>query len=405
MDRPLDGIKVIDCSTAGAGPSCTKLLTEYGADTIWVEPVYGASTRSVFKYDFYCSGKRSLALDLKTNEGKKILDDLLVTADVFVSNYRTKALERLGLTYERLSTLNPRLIYAALTAYGDAGPDADKPGYDPVVFWARGGMLRDFAEKGQMLIPPMAAGDIISGQALAGGICAALFQRSRTGLGSKVFTSLLAQAAYFNHDAIIESQYGETYPKSRMAPRRALLNTYRCADEKWIVITITDRFDHYFWPLLKAVGREDLVGDPRWTCIQDTMYERAPELVAILDAAFAKLTQEEAISRLEELDIPAGRVSSTEEMLTDDQAWVNHFLFSMPTTDGKDLTVPANPVKFGDSTSGTTGYGPGPRIGEHSVEILREYGTSEEDIRALIENGVIIDGNRPQICAQEKRRV
>lgn len=77
----------------------------------------------------------------------------------------------------------------------------------------------------------------------------------------------------------------------------------------------------------------------------------------------------------------------------------------MPTTDGKDLTVPANPVKFGDSTSGTTGYGPGPRIGEHSVEILREYGTSEEDIRALIENGVIIDGNRPQICAQEKRRV
>ena len=169
MDRPLDGIKVIDCSTAGAGPSCTKLLTEYGADTIWVEPVYGASTRSVFKYDFYCSGKRSLALDLKTNEGKKILDDLLVTADVFVSNYRTKALERLGLTYERLSTLNPRLIYAALTAYGDAGPDANKPGYDPVVFWARGGMLRDFAEKGQMLVPPVAAGDIISGQALAGG--------------------------------------------------------------------------------------------------------------------------------------------------------------------------------------------------------------------------------------------
>jgi crotonobetainyl-CoA:carnitine CoA-transferase CaiB-like acyl-CoA transferase len=319
MYKPLEGIKIVDFTLAGAGPSCTKLLTEYGADDIWIEPLTGSSTRTVHKFDFYTNGKRDITLNLKSSEGLEVMYRLIKKADVFVSNYRPKAVQKLGLGYEKLKELNPRLIYATLTGFGEEGPAANDPGYDPVAFWARGGMLLDFAEKGSLVVPPIAVGDIASGQALAGGICAALYQREKTGKGCRVFTSLLAMAAYLNHDAVVETQYGEEYPKSRLAPRRSLLNTYRCGDGKWITVSVAQDFDRYFGNLMKAVGRGDLAGDPRWTCMEDTMYEKAPELVAILDEAFAKMTQAEAIAALESIDAPVSKVQSTAEMMKDPQ--------------------------------------------------------------------------------------
>ncbi|WKY48018.1 CoA transferase [Eubacteriaceae bacterium ES3] len=121
MFKPLEGIKVIDLCLAGAGPSCTIILTEYGADDIWIEPLTGASTRDVFKYDFYTTGKRAITLDLKTPEGKEVIYRLIKDEDVFVSNYRPAAIERLGLDYETLKELNPKLIYATISGFGEEG--------------------------------------------------------------------------------------------------------------------------------------------------------------------------------------------------------------------------------------------------------------------------------------------
>lgn len=387
MYQPLLGIKVVDFCLAGAGPSCTKLLSEYGADDILVEPLSGNSTRSVFKVDFYNTGKRCITLDLKTPEGMEVMLRLIEQADVFVSNYRKRALDRLDLTYERLSAINPRLIYATLTGFGEEGPAADHPGYDPVAFWARSGLMRDISDKDCLIPPPVAIGDIAAGQALAGGICAALYQRERTGRGERVYTSLLAEGVYLNHDAVVELQYGERYPKTRLEPKRAMLNTYQCSDGNWIVIAGFE-LERHFWKLLEALGRENLVGDPRWKSIEDTMYQNAMEVVCILDECFAQMTLDEAEAALESIDFSYDRVQSTAEMMQDPQCINNQYIFQITAADGKNLIIPANPIKFTDKNSGTVNFKNGPRLGEHSMEILREYGYTEEEIRALLKKNI-----------------
>lgn len=400
MFRPLEGVKVIDLTLAGSGPSCTKILSECGADVIWVEGLKGTSTRTVHKFDFYCSGKREISVNLKTPEGKRLIRRMIETANVFVSNYRPKGLRSLGLSYEEVRQMNPSIIYATLTGFGEEGEQANDAGYDPVAFWAKGGMLQDIAEKGSLVVPPIAMGDISTGMTLFGGISAALYRQKTTGEGCHVFTSLLAQAMYLNHDALIETQYGEPYPKTRLEPRRAMLNTYRCSDGKWITITVTDQFEKYFFPLLAAVGREDLVGDPRWQKIEDTMYDGAPEVVRILDEAFAKMTQEEAVAALHAIDMPVAPVQGTADALTDPQVLANKYVYKMPATvppagrekcggETDEIFVPASPIKYnGIDWNSTEGRPKGPRIGENTVEILREYGFTEEEIARMLSEGI-----------------
>jgi|GEM_PF-933291 len=394
MFKPLEGIKVTDLSLAGAGPSCTKLLAEMGADVIWVEGLNGTSTRSVHKFDFYCSNKRAISLDLKTAQGRAALDRILRRTDVFVSNFRPKGLKNLGLGYEQVKAVREDIIYATLTGFGEEGEQVNDAGYDPVAFWAKGGLLRDIAEKGTLVVPPIAMGDITSGMSLFGGICAALYKRNVSGEGCHVFTSLLANAMYLNHDALIETQYGEEYPKTRKKPRRALLNTYRCGDGKWITITITDNFDKYFQPLLRVIGRSDLIGDTRWQCIEDTMYDKAPELVQILDEAFAGMTQDEAVAAMRSIDMPVSVVQSTADTLKDPQVLANKYIYrleaSVPPAGAAepDIWVPAGPIKFNSVDSGVHDQHKGPRIGEDTVEILREYGYSDTEITQMLDEGI-----------------
>lgn len=394
MLKPLSGIKVLDLTLAGSGPSCTKLLAEFGAEVIWVEPLTGTSTRTVHKFDFYSTGKRSLCLNLKTDEGQEAISRIIKDSDVFVSNYRPKALVNLHLTYEEVKALKPDIIYATLTGFGEVGEEANNPGYDSVAFWSKGGMLSDIAEKGSLVVPPVAVGDITSGMGLFGGICASLYGRSQTGKGCHVYTSLLAQAIYLNHDALIETQYGEEYPKTRKKPRRSLLNTYKCKDGKWITLTLITHFEKYFDAFMNAIGLPELVGDPRWSCLEDTMYENAPELVEILDEAFSKMTQDEAVKALEAIDLPVSKVQSTKDLLTDPQVLANKYIYpleaTVPPEDGpEEIVVPASPIKIESEDHGVTGHKKGPKLGEHSVEILTEYGFSEEEIKDMLDKHII----------------
>lgn len=394
MFQPLQGVTVVDLTLAGSGPSCTKLLTELGAEDIWVEALTGTSTRAVHKFDFYTTGKKAIALNLKTPEGKEAITRLIKKADVFVSNYRPKGLAHLGLSYEDVKAIKPDIIYATLTGFGESGEEANAAGYDPVAFWAKGGLLQDIAEKGTLVVPPVAIGDISTGAILFGGICAALYKRQQTGEGCHVMSSLLSSAVYMNHDALIETQYGEEYPKTRLAPRRSMLNTYRCKDDKWISITITDKFDKYFNPLLKVLGREDLIGDPRWTCFEDTMYDKAPELVAIFDECFAKMTQDEAMEAMKSIDAPAARVQSTKDLLTDPQVLANRYIYKLEATTppegatDPEIWVPSSPIKYNDVDSGVVGNTKGPRIGENTIDILKEIGFTEEEVQDMLGRGI-----------------
>ena len=220
MIKTLEGLKVLEFTLAAAGPTCTKQLVEWGADSIIVEPMTGATNRfaAPHLFDFYTSGKKSIALDLKTEEGQEIMRQLIKEADVFVANYRTKALKKLHLTYEEMKEINPRIIHASLTGYGEEGPASGLPGHDPVSFWARGGLLLDCAEKGTVLPPPISVGDTATGQALLTGILAALYHREKTGEGMKVWTSLFAEALYLNNDCFVELQYNKSASRESALP-------------------------------------------------------------------------------------------------------------------------------------------------------------------------------------------
>lgn len=182
MKKMLEGVKVIDFTLAAAGPGCTKILVDYGAEDILIEPLEGTTSRTnaPHTFNFKCAGKKSVPVNLKTPEGKAFIYKLVEWADVFVSNYRAKALNKLGLSYEDLRAINPGLVYATISGYGGRGPKKDDPGFDTTCFWANGGMMLDISQKdGEIINAPIAIGDVAAGQGLAVGVCAALYHREK----------------------------------------------------------------------------------------------------------------------------------------------------------------------------------------------------------------------------------
>ena len=403
MLKTLEGVKVVDMTLAAAGPGCSRLLAEFGANDIWVEPVDGTfTTRYLGQIDFYAGGgKRSLALNIKTKEGMEVLHRLIRDADVFISNYRPQALEKLGLTYEDLEKINPRIIYATVTGWGEAGPKKHDPGYDTVCFWSETGLLSSVSEKGTMSIPTPGIGDSLVGQALGMGICAALYRREKTGKGMKIWTSLYAEALYSMQHAIVMSQLGTEYPQTRKDPEKSLLNTYQCGDGVWIAM-LTQKMEQ-FWELLHILGRDDLVNSPvyrkKWKLLSDTYQPNSAEIVSILDEAVAKFTAQELMDLLHKADIPCAKIKTALEQSTPmpaEQALANFNMVKIhPWTNcqDKDIWMPACPVKFGELDPGEQKLAP--RVGEHTVEILKEHGYSEMEIRDLMDKGIAAktDGN------------
>lgn len=392
MKKMLEGVKVIDFTLAAAGPGCTKILADYGAEDILIEPLEGTTSRTnaPHTFNFKCAGKKSVPVNLKTPEGKAFIYKLVEWADVFVSNYRAKALKKLGLSYEDLSKINPGLVYATISGYGSRGPKKDDPGFDTTCFWANGGMMLDISQKdGEIINAPIAIGDVAAGQGLAVGVCAALYHREKTGEGCNITTSLLGQAAFLNFDAIIESQHGEEFPKSRKAPMRATLNTYQCGDGQWITLNAQHHWETS-WPCIcRFIGREDLID--KYTCKEDTTYEKAPAVVAALDEGFKKFTRDEVIDALSACGtIAVEKVMHSIDLVTYPQAVENEML--VPTEelspDGKPIMIPTSPLKFGDEHPAE--YIPGPKLGDSTVAVMKMLGYSDADIQDQIDRGIFI---------------
>ena len=244
MFKPLEGVKVVDLTYFIAGPGAAKILADWGADVIKVEPVFGDPGRTTGKpmsmptedncnvlYNIYNGNKRGLALNLKSEEGKEILEKILEKSDVFVSSYRTGALKRLGLDYESLHARHPHIVWGQINGYGDFGPIKDNPGFDTVAFWARSGAMMDLVEKDTSPVNPLIGfGDATTSCSLAGGICGGLYNKIKTGEGCKVMVSLFSQAIWSASAGIASTQYGDIYPKTRLNPGTPVMNTYRSAD-------------------------------------------------------------------------------------------------------------------------------------------------------------------------------
>lgn len=387
MIKTLEGIKVISFSRAAAGISCAKLLAEYGAEVYFVEPVKGVALRKLKYREFYLNGQKSVPINLRDPKGMELLHRMLSDSDVFISNYRSKALTAMGLDYESLKEKYPALVHATVTGYGPNGPMKDAPGFDITAFWARAGIINDVMNEGSdPLIAPAGMGDVDAGKSLAMGVIAALFRRERTGTGMNVYASLYSQGLYLNHAQIIDQEFGKVYPKSRKDPGRALKNSFHCKDG-WIQAMTLD-FDKQFNKFLTIVGREDLIGDPRWTCMQDTEGEKAIELTAILDEAFEKMTVAEAVKGFEDHDMACSAYYPGIFSTTDEQAEANRYFFDCVNPAGETVRVPCSPVKFGDDEPADMSHTD--ELGESTVEVMRQYGYTDTEIDEMIEKGIVI---------------
>lgn len=390
MQKTLDGVKVLEMCVAAAGPSCGRVLVDFGAESIMVEPLEGQSTRYTAPHSFHfkCGGKKGIPCDLKSPEGKELFLKLVKWADVFVSNFRTKALKKLGFSYEDLSAINPRLIYSTITGFGERGPQKDDPGFDATAWWAKSGMLVDAAQEGSIVQIPYALGDFSAGHSLAIGICAALYNREKTGKGIKVSTSLMASGIYLNYDAIVETQYDYKLPTSRKKAARAMLNTYKCGDGEWLSINATHHWE-ISWPCIcRTIGREDLID--KYRCNEDTMWENSPEVISVMDEGFKKLTRDEAYESLKTCGtIAVEKVQHSIDVIADPQVLANEFVFEWTDPDGKKIMHPATPIRMGDESPAELAYGP--KLGEHSVEVMKMLGYSDETIKDYIDRNLILD--------------
>ncbi len=386
MKKFLEGIRVVGFETAGAGPTASKLLAEYGAEVILIEPINGINTRVSRSFDFYFLHKKSIAINMKTEEGMEIVHKPLAKADVIISNYRKRAVDKFGLDYETLHAKYPRLIHATLTGYGENGPLKDYPGFDTTAYWGRAGLAKSMREKdGDPIVTPSSIGDIASGTVLCGGIMGALYHRERTGEAMKVYISLYGMGVYQNQEQMFFSQVGYQYPQSRLYPRRAYANTYLLKDGYFHFHTLDPKRD--MPRVLKVIGRDDLISDPAYYEHWTDDGEWAVKMREIMDEGFKKLTVEEAKAGFKEQDIAFGEICGPDDVVKDPQAEANKLLYKHRTTYGDEVYFAASPLKFMDDT--VCEDGPAPRCGQHTAEILREYGYSDQEIAALAEKQVV----------------
>ena len=397
---PLAGLRVLDLASFIAGPVATTVLGDYGAEVIKIEPPgEGDPQRRLgqahsipqhpvnFCWHLVNRNKRSVVLDLKHPEGRAAFDRLLVTADVMVVNFPLKVRARLKMRYQDVAPLHPRLIYASMTGYGEAGPDADQPGFDSTAFFARSGLLDALTHQdGPPAFSLPAQGDQMAGMNLFAAISMALLHRERTGLGSEVSTSLHAGGLWSNamlaQGALLGAYVAPRPP--RTAPRSALANQYKTADGRWIQLTIV-REDKLWPPLCRALERPDLIADPRFDTT-DKRRARAPELAAILDPIFAAQPWLEWRRRLREGEITFGLLGVLRDVPDEEQAVANGSVVStrveeMPTT----LSAPIR-LSFAATPADP---GPGPGLGQHTDEVLGELGYSGVEIEKLRAAGAL----------------
>jgi formyl-CoA transferase len=397
MSKALAGIRVVDLTNNQAGPSCGQMLAWLGADVIKVEePDKGDVARHTLKdrpdadslfFLSFNANKRSLTLNLKKPRGKDVFRTLLKTADVLLENFGPGVLDRLGFDYPTLRQLNPRLVYASIKGFGSYGPYSDYKSYEPIAQAMGGAMsVTGFPEGPPTYLWP-SIGDSGTGMHCVIGILAALMQRHVTGAGQQVEVSMqdsvvnLIRVSLRDHQRLgrpmgrTGNQLGAGVPGT----------TYRChpgGPNDYAFIFAQQQMWH---PLLRAIEREDLIGDPRYETAE-ARWKHKDEVDALLEAWTSKRTKHDVMKILAGAGVPCGACLDTGEVLSDPHLQARDMIVEVQhPARGRYVTV-GNPIKLSAST---TTIGPSPLLGQHRHEILSQLGYGDGDIAALAEDGAI----------------
>ncbi len=385
MGGVLDGVKVIELTTMITGPLAGMLLADLGASVIKVENPDKGDPFRYFRGGLYSGhfiaynrNKRSLTLDLRSVQGKDILLDMLKQADVLIDNFRHGVLDRLGLSDAVLAEINPRLIHASITGFGRDGPYANRPSYDAVA-QSLSGVLSQFVDPQSPQVGGPTLSDNITGFYCAYGILGALHERERTGKGRRIETSMLEATIAFAPDAFVNhKRYGVAVgPLTRVSASQSY--AFRCQDGRLIAIHLSSQLK--FWEgLLTALERTDIGTHPDFA----TREKRIDNYVLLRDElgkTFATRPRMEWMQRLEAQDVPYAPVHNVSEVMEDDQVRHLETFYSVQhPTEGEVWGV--NPPLFIDGERPGTMRAP-PALGEHSEQILGEFGMSGETIAKL----------------------
>ena len=398
MQKPLEGYTVIDLTTFVAAPVCARFLGEMGARVIKIESPKGDTWRNTgvslapnrFTHEenpifsLYNSGKDMICLNLKTPEGMAIMHQLLEKADIFITNNRPAALERLGLHYDQLKARYPKLIYGIVLGFGEKGPDADKPAFDTTAFWSRSGFLVDtvpLTEDYHPVMAPSGVGDSYTGTNLAMQILAAVLQRQLSGKGQYVKASLYHIGAFAMSTMTVKSQrpFGQQLPMARWQHRSAS-GAFCCADGEWL----------YFagmtpGKLFEITGNTELLKDPIWK--DENAITEAKARYEVMKALFITKTREEWMTLLDPYDTTAVRMAHFADVSEDEQAWANGFVEKVAYPNYTHV-VPTAPFDMEDMKANPTE--PNRRIGQDTQKVLEELGYTQEQIDKLSQEGAVI---------------
>jgi crotonobetainyl-CoA:carnitine CoA-transferase CaiB-like acyl-CoA transferase len=385
-------------------PAAGAVLAEWGAEVIKVEPPAGGDPQRGlvtmglvpeaagginYMMEMPNRGKKSIAIDLTTSGGREALLALAKASDVFLTSYLPSRRAGLGIDVKDLRAANPNIIYVRGSGYGPAGPDADRPGYDGVSFWSRGGIAEALSPNDAEPVQQTPAfGDLLGGMAIAGGIAAALYKRKATGVTSVVDVSLMGLAAYALTPRVTASKlYGEA-PLPTFGHRDApnpLVGNYRTKDKRYVTLMMLQS-DRFFPEFAELIGQPDLLCDRRFADAK-SRFENRMSLIAILDDAFSRRTVEEWRNVLKPLSGAWSVLQTANELCDDPAAVANGYIPTITAMSGGLYPMPTNPVQFDEQQVVPTGA---PEHGQHTEEVLIDVGIQWDRIESLKQEGAVL---------------
>lgn len=402
MSYLLEGINVVELGTHIAIPEASRLLADWGASVIKVEPPKGEGWRTIgnsygIPYDDDCNpifqtpnaNKKFIAINLRDEQGKELLFKLLEQADIFMTNTRLKGLEKLGITYDDIKERFPRLIYAHFSGYGELGPEKDRPGFDIAAYWAKSGMPLEWStrESGPVRPLPGFADSTVATVALSG-ILAALYGREKTGHGEYLQTSLYSCALWFNSCGLIQAQYKPKggYPRSKFEQPTPYHIIYKTRDEDYFFFSIPT-WNTSCDKLLRMMHLEQFVCDERFMTL-NACRKNMKFIAEVFDEAFSKMSTKEVVEGFHDLDCVFEIIADPQSVPEDLQAWENGYLQRVVLENGSCIVLPTTPIKF--SNADTKEFHLASQIGGDSVEILKKLGYSQDDIAKLLQQDTVL---------------